>query len=151
MCTNRTIIALSVFSLALGAYAQPVCERLAGTEQTEVQHTELRHSLPVDPESMDSLVEVRMLEVRTYMDTIRSIEQREYDIIVPPDSSDRRGHYVQFHVGAGIGNTGYGWLSKDYVLPQAKGGQKAALSGVVQLQYAYSKRLLSYSLLTRSA
>lgn len=98
-----------------------------------MQHIELRQTLPVDPESRDSLVEVRILDVRTYMDTIRTVEQREESILIPADQSERRGHYVQAHVGAAIGSVGYGGVAKDDV----QVSQQTALSGVVQLQYAY--------------
>jgi len=134
-----TLLAISLtatnFGRLVSVQAQPVSEHLTGTEQTEWQHYELRQTLPANPASRDSLVEVRILDVRTYMDTIRTIEQREESLVIPADSSDRRGHYLQAHIGAAIGNVGYGGLKKDYVGTQ--GNQQAALSGAVQLQYAY--------------
>ena len=133
------LLAISLTATGFGRWgsvqAQPVSERLTGTKQTELQHIELRQTRPIDPASKDSIVEVRILDVRTYMDTIRTIRQREESILIPADSSERRGHYVQAHVGAAIGNVGYGGLRKGFVL--AQGSQQAALSGVVQLQYAY--------------
>lgn len=138
----RKITILALLAIALTAttfgglcsvQAQPVSERLTGTEQTGMQHIELRQTLPVDPESRDSLVEVRILDVRTYMDTIRTVEQREESILIPADQSERRGHYVQAHVGAAIGSVGYGGVAKGDV----QVSRQTALSGVVQLQYAY--------------
>ncbi len=131
------LLAISLTATGFGRLgsmqAQPVSEHLTGTEQTELQHYELRQTLPGDPASRDSLVEVRILDVRTYMDTIRTIEQREENIVMPADPSERRGHYVQAHAGAAIGSVGYGGLMKDNV----KSDAQVALSGVVQLQYAY--------------
>jgi len=131
------LLKATTFSRLCSVQAQPVSERVAGTEQTGMQHIELRQTLSADPGSKDSLVEVRILDVRTYMDTIRAIEQRGDNITIPADPGERRGHYVQTHVGAAIGSVGNGGLKRDYVLPEVQSSQQAALSGVVQLQYAY--------------
>lgn len=138
MYSKRTLIALVALGVTVGIHAQDIrSERLAGRELTEVQHSEQRVTLPIDPQSPDSLVEVRMLEVQTYMDTLRSVVLREHPVSLPIDSSERKGHYVEFHLGAGLGNVGYGWLSKDLVHATASGHEQAGISGVVQLQYAY--------------
>lgn len=134
MCCKRTIIALLILGVTVGLQAQEV---LKGHELTEVRHSEQRHTLPGDIHSVDSLVEVRMLDVRTYVDTIRKVEPHEYTFTQPADSMCRRGHYVEIHAGAGIGNVGYGLLRKDLTHATATGHEQAGISGVVQLQYAY--------------
>jgi len=138
MCTKKTLITLIAFGVALGMYAQETAtERIAGRELTEVQHEEQRISLPVDPLSEDSLVEVWTLDINTYIDTLRTITQRERTAEVAGDSASRKGHYVEIHAGAGIGNVGYGFLNKNLTHTSATGSEKAGFSGVVQLQYAY--------------
>ena len=137
MCTKRTLTVFLTLAAALGAYAQEaVTERIAGRELTDVQHEEQRIPLPVDPQSADSLVEVWTLDINTYVDTLRTITRHE-GTSQTCDSATRKGHYVEIHAGAGIGNVGYGWLSKDLTHATATGNQKAGISGVVQLQYAY--------------
>ena len=142
MCTKRTLIILSAIAISRCIFAQEVVtERLAGHELLEVRHAEQRVSLPVDPLSVDSLVEVRSLEVNMYNDTLRTITTRQ-DTVVEETPASRKGHYVEIHGGAGIGNVGYGFLRKDLQFPDnantsATGHEQAAVSGVVQLQYAY--------------
>ena len=144
MCTKRTLFTLFALMAAWTVSAQEaVTERFAGHELLEVRHAEQRISLPLDTLTLDSLVEVRSLEVRTFIDTLRTISPREEVTLIPGDSSNRKGHYVEVHLGAGLGNVGYGFLSKDmnfpdyFPEPKPKGSEKAALSAVVQLQYAY--------------
>ncbi len=136
MFTNRTIIAITALGLALGAQAQQT-QRLSGHEHTQVQYTEQRVSLPGDTMSIDSLVEVRTLEVRKFIDTLQFVTPREDTVILPIDSAQRKGHYVEFHLGAGFGNAGYGLIRKDLTHPTATGYEQGSVSGVVQLQYAY--------------
>ena len=137
MCTKRTSIIVPALCVALGMAAQDVfTERVAGHELIEVRHSEQRISLPIDPLSTDSLVEVRSLEVNTYTDTLRTVTMR-MDSVTRTDSLPRKGHYVEIHGGIGLGNVGYGFLSKDLVLSSATGHEQASVSGVVQLQYAY--------------
>lgn len=138
MYSKRTLIALFALSAAIGICAQDVqLDRRPGREQTEVKISEQRITLPVDPRIGDSIIEVRSLEVRKFIDTLRSVAPHEHQVTLKPDSNQRKGHYVEFHLGAGIGNVGYGLLSKDLVHATAKGHEQAAISGVVQLQYAY--------------
>lgn len=143
MCTNRIIIAISALAVACCAHAQGhSTQRLSGHELTEVKYAEERISMPGDTLSIDSLVEVRTLEVRTFIDTLRTVTLREDTVILPIDSSSRKGHYVQVHLGAGIGNVGYGFLRKDLVFPNIANSmgncyEATGISGVVQLQYAY--------------
>ena len=138
MCTKRTLLSVFAFVVAIGSHAQEArTERFAGQQPTDVQHAVYRYEMPVEDGSLDSLVNVRSLEVRTFVDTLRTITQREDVTVTPGDSANRKGHYVEIHAGAGIGNVGYGFLNKPYVLPNGEGSEKAALSAVVQLQYAY--------------
>ena len=138
MCTKRIVTGIIVALTCLGALAQEaLVERYAGHELTGVRHSEQRFTLPIDTLSTDSLVEVRMLEVRSYVDTIRTVEQREKMDTLAADSSCRRGHYVEIHGGVGLGNVGYGFLQKNLSHPTATGYEKAGISGLVQLQYAY--------------
>lgn len=138
MYSKRNLISLFALGIALVVYAQePAADRRPGLEPTEVQHAEKRITIPGDTHSPDSIVEVRSLEVRTFIDTLRSVEPREHIVTIPPDSSQRKGHYVEFHLGGGLGSAGYGLLRKDLVHASASGYEQAGISGVVQLQYAY--------------
>lgn len=138
MYIKRTLIAFAALSAAIGCYSQGQnAERVSGHEMTEVQYVEQRVSLPSDTLSVDSLVEVRQLELRTYIDTLRKVVVREDTVIVPGDSANRKGHYVEVHLGAGLGNVGYGLPSKSLNVPNGEGSEQPTLSGVVQLQYAY--------------
>ena len=138
MYSKRTLFALIALGAAITIYAQDVqLDRRPGREQTAVKRSEQRITLSVDPNSTDSIVQVRSLEVRTFIDTLRSVAPHEHQVTLKPDSTQRKGHYVEFHLGAGLGNAGYGLLSKDLVHATAKGHEQAAISGVVQLQYAY--------------
>ena len=138
MCTKRTLIALLALGTGLGIYAQDtITERLAGHELTETRRTEQRISLPVDPASADSLVEVWNIDVNTYIDTLRTVTLREESAVLEGDSATRKGHYVEIHAGAGLGNVGYGFYTKPLIVPNGSGQEHAALSAVVQLQYAY--------------
>ena len=138
MYIKRTLISILALGVTIGSHAQEVqTQRFAGQQPTDVQHAVYRYSMPVDAESTDSLVNVRSLEVRTFMDTLRTITQREEVTVTPGDSANRKGHYVEIHAGAGLGNVGYGLPSKPLNVPNGSGREKAALSAVVQLQYAY--------------
>ena len=90
----------------------------------------------LDAQTTDSLVTVRTLEVRTVSDTVRQVMPREHTIEVA-DTVKRKGHYVEFHLGAGWGNVGYGLFRKELTDPSASGYEQASFSPVVQLQYAY--------------
>lgn len=138
MCTKRIVFSLFVLLAAWAVSAQEtVTDRIAGHELTEVRHAEQRISLPIDTLSMDSLVEVRSLEVRTFIDTLRTVTSREEVILIPGDSANRKGHYIEAHLGAGLGNVGYGFVNKPLIVPNGNGIEHVALSAVMQLQYAY--------------
>lgn len=138
MYIKRIIFSALALGVALGSHAQEVrTERFAGQQPTDVQQSVYRYEMPVEDGSSDSLVNVRSLEVRTYIDTLRTVTLREDVTVTPGDSANRKGHYVEIHAGAGLGNVGYGLLDKAYIVPNGSGSEKAALSAVVQLQYAY--------------
>lgn len=137
MCTKRLLIALAILGFTLSASAQQDAQHRTGHELNEVHYAEQRITLPGDTLSIDSLVEVRTLEVRTFIDTLLSVTERQDTVILPIDSAQRKGHYVEFHAGLGYGGAGYGLIRKDLVHPTAKGYEQGSLSGVVQLQYAY--------------
>lgn len=56
------------------------------------------------------------------------VKQRE--IIIPTDSTDRRGHYIEAHAGFGYGSLGYG-------LEGSENRVNGSFSVLLQLQYAY--------------
>ena len=74
--------------------------------------------------------------IRHFTDTIMSVAQlpdstlQQREMIIPADSSDRRGHYIEAHVGLGFGSLGYR-------LAGASNRTNGSLSGILQLQYAY--------------
>lgn len=127
-----TLFAITCLSAA-GAQERIV---VPGQELLEVQFVEHRTTIESDPTKIDSLVHVRTLELRTFGDTVHTVTRQERQVTLPIDSACRRGHYVEFHLGAGWGSAGYGLLRKDLVLANGKGHEQGALSGVVQLQYA---------------
>jgi len=74
--------------------------------------------------------------VRTVTDTVVSTEfipdsiAKQREVVIPTDSTDRRGHYIQAHVGLGYGSLGY-----NLVDPYSK--THGSFSALLQLQYAY--------------
>jgi len=73
---------------------------------------------------------------RNVTDTIRTIRHtqdsvaKERDLVFVADSADRRGHYIQAHVGLGYGSLGYG-------LQGDNNHVNGSFSALLQLQYAY--------------
>ena len=55
---------------------------------------------------------------------------KQREIITPADSADRRGHYIQAHVGVGYGSLGYKLDGNDNRVA-------GSFSALLQLQYAY--------------
>ena len=55
---------------------------------------------------------------------------RQREMILPADSTERRGHYVQVQAGVGYGSLGYS-------LEGAPNRVNGSLSAIVQMQYAY--------------
>lgn len=74
--------------------------------------------------------------IRHFTDTVTAVtlvsdstlKQRE--IVIPADSTSRRGHYVQAHIGLGYGSLGYS-------LEGAENHVNGSFSALLQLQYAY--------------
>ena len=147
MFTNRTLTVTLTLAMTLMAMAQaPRTERLPGQEPTDIRYSENRRGIATTG-STDSLIEIRNLEIRTYVDTLRIISMHTdtIDRTAQQDPNDRRGHYVELHVGGGIGSvTGLGTkqhtfigrdiLSKDQN-GRAEATEKGGLSGMAQLQY----------------
>ena len=74
--------------------------------------------------------------IRTVTDTVVSTEfipdsiAKQREVVIPTDSTDRRGHYIQAHIGLGYGSLGY---QLDGVDNRVNG----SFSALLQLQYAY--------------
>lgn len=74
--------------------------------------------------------------IRHFIDTITTVNQlpdstlKQHEVLVPADSSDHRGHYVQAHVGIGYGTLGY-------QLQGAENFVRGSVSAIFQAQYAY--------------
>ena len=74
--------------------------------------------------------------IRHFTDTVMSVaflpdstlQQRE--VVIPADSTDRRGHYIEAHVGMGYGSLGY-------KLQNDGNHVNGSFSALLQLQYAY--------------
>ncbi len=84
----------------------------------------------------DSLVRVEITTVHYFTDTLTRIAhvpdstpQQRIDTI-HADSTDRRGHYVEAHIGLGYGSLGYG-------LDGAQNRVCGSFSMLLQAQYAY--------------
>ena len=73
---------------------------------------------------------------RSVTDTVSTVSlvpdsvAKQREVIIPTDSTDRRGHYIQAHIGLGYGSLGYKLNGDDN---RVTGG----FSGLLQLQYAY--------------
>lgn len=138
MCYKRTILSLFVIAAAMVVCAQQMhTDRLRGEEPTDVSYHEQRTPLPKG-QQRDSLVRVRTLELRAYVDTLRTITQTqdyEPDPNHQPDMTGRRGHHVQVQLGAGLGAI-YGGLTGSLAMQQPS-KESAGISALVQLQYAY--------------
>ena len=74
--------------------------------------------------------------IRTVTDTVVRTEfipdstAKQREVVIPTDSTDRRGHYIQAHVGLGYGSLGY-------QLDGADNRVNGSFSALLQLQYAY--------------
>ena len=106
-------------------------------ERTEVQEQSFAtQETPAMKKTPDSLVRVEVKTIRYFTDTLTSIafvpdsvaKQREE--IIRTDSSDRKGHYIEAHIGLGYGTLGYG-------LDGAENSVSGSFSALLQLQYAY--------------
>ena len=108
-------------------------------EAQQTDSSEQHFALEETPEMLqqpDSLVRTETTVIRYYTDTLTTIiltpdstaQQREE--ITYADSTDRRGHYVEAHIGLGYGSLGY-QLTGPY--DRVEG----AFSAMLQAQYAY--------------
>ena len=74
--------------------------------------------------------------IRTVTDTVVTTEfipdsiAKQREVVIPTDSTDRRGHYIQAHIGLGYGSLGY-------QLDGADNRVNGSFSALLQLQYAY--------------
>lgn len=74
--------------------------------------------------------------IRTVTDTVVRTEfipdsvAKQREVVIPTDSTDRRGHYIQAHIGLGYGSLGYR-------LEGADNRVNGSFSALLQLQYAY--------------
>lgn len=109
----------------------PKPERTTVSEQSFA--TEDTPELQATP---DSLVRVEITTIHYFTDTLTlvaftpdSTPQRRIDTI-HADSADRRGHYVEAHVGLGYGSLGYSLTGSDNRVA-------GSFSALMQIQYAY--------------
>ena len=116
---------LRILASAQEAERVDVCEVSFATEETE--------EMKATP---DSLVRVEITTISYYTDTLTSLAyvpdstpQQRIDTI-HADSLDRRGHYVQAHVGLGFGSLGYGLDGTGHSVC-------GSFSALMQVQYAY--------------
>lgn len=91
---------------------------------------------PEAKQTPDSMTRVKVTTITYYTDTLievafvpDSTAQQRIDTI-RPDSTDRRGHYIEAHVGLGYGSMGYK-LNGD------ANSVNGSFSALLQLQYAY--------------
>ena len=74
--------------------------------------------------------------IRTVTDTVVTTEfipdsiAKQHEVVIPTDSTDRRGHYIQAHICLGYGSLGY-------QLDGADNRVNGSFSALLQLQYAY--------------
>ena len=125
----------------MGLIAQPDTLRIfspaASPEHTEVQEQTFSiddtQELQATP---DSLVRVEVVTIHYFTDTLTRIaftlDSTVYQRaeVIPADSSDRRGHYVEAHIGLGYGTLGYRLFAPEQEV-------KGSFSGLLQAQYAY--------------
>ena len=138
---RHKLILLALLCVQLPMFAQNDTVRIlhsaASPDRTEV--SEQRFATEDTPElkkTPDSLVRVEVTTIQLFTDTLTRIisspdsvaKQREE--ITKTDSTDRRGHYIEAHLGIGYGSLGY-------TLSGADNRVSGSLSGIVQLQYAY--------------
>lgn len=106
-------------------------ERTSVTERSvELQDT------PEAQDSQDSLTRVEVTTIHYFTDTLTRIvstrdsiaQQREE--VIPTDSTERRGHYIEAYIGASYGSLGYGFTDDNSRV-------NGFISPLLQLQYAY--------------
>lgn len=137
---KRLCFFVTAFCFPLALFAQTETVRIirAGEvpERTEVREQRFAAEVTPDSQTTDSLVRVEVTTIQYFTDTLTSIvlspdsvaKQREE--VIKTDSADRRGHYIEAHVGLGYGSLGY-------QLSGAQNYVNGSLSALLQLQYAY--------------
>ena len=132
---NRLLLFLALW-LPMALFAQSDTVRFlkeaTAPSRTQVSHQDLSEDDPTRP---DSIVRIRTITVRYYTDTLTSViftpdstpKQREQ--ITYADSTDRRGSYVETHLGLGFGSLGYQLAHPDCATD-------AGFSALLQIQYA---------------
>ena len=108
----------------------------AATSPERTSATERSSAMEGTPESQDSLTRVEVTTIHYFTDTLTQIistrdsvaKQREE--VIPTDSADRRGHYIEAYIGASYGSLGYGFTDD-------KSRVNGFVSPLLQLQYAY--------------
>lgn len=138
---KRLWVFVWAFSFTLMLFAQTDTVRIirAGEVPERTESSEQyfsRETNPDAPQLPDSLVRVEITTIQYFTDTLTSIVytpdsvalQREE--VIKTDSADRRGHYIEAHLGLGYGSLGY-------QLSGAKNYVTGSFSALLQLQYAY--------------
>lgn len=135
------LVFLLLLFIPLSMHAEPdtlrIMNKAAQPERTTVSEqsfaTEETEDMKATP---DSLVRVEITTIHYFTDTLTliaftpdSVPQRRVDTI-HADSADRRGHYVEAHVGLGYGSLGYG-------LNGTNSSVAGSFSALMQIQYAY--------------
>ena len=138
---RHKLILLALLCVQIPMFAQNDTVRILRSapspERTEV--SEKKYAMEDTPElkkTPDSLTRVEITTIQYFTDTLTRIaftpdsvaKQREE--ITKTDSTDRRGHYIEAHVGLGYGSLGY-------TLAGADNRVNGSFSAVLQLQYAY--------------
>ena len=127
------------FPLALIAQTDTVCVQHAGVKPDRTEVREQRFAVeetPEMPKTSDSLVRVETTTIHYFTDTLtciistRDSVSRQREEVIKTDSTDRRGHYIEAHVGLGYGSLGY-------ELSGPANHVNGSFSGLLQLQYAY--------------
>ena len=137
---NKFILLLAL-CIHLPLFAQNDTVRILQTAQTASRSEVKEQSFAMEdtPElkkTPDSLVRVEVTTIHYFTDTLTTIissrdstaMQREE--VTYADSTDRRGHYIEAHVGLGYGSLGYS-------LDGAQNDVSGSFSALMQIQYAY--------------
>jgi len=141
MIMKHKFLLLALVFIQLPLFAQNDTVRILrvaeAPEVTEVQEQSFAtQDTPELKKTPDSLVRVEVTTIKIYKDTLTRIISspdsiaKEREEVTPTDSTDRRGHYIEAHIGAGYGSLGYS-------LNQADSRVNGSVSAIAQLQYAY--------------
>lgn len=134
------VLCLCRFTLFAESDTLRVVSASAEVESSQVSEQRVDVApMPVGEDRTDSLVSVRIRTVNLHRDTLTTIistadsTAREVEDIIPADSADRRGHYLDAYIGLGGGSLGYKLKNSDSHTGTLDGG----FSALLQLQYAY--------------